>query len=111
MSSTRLRRWVRNQSDPPNAAPTDTNQKLIQKHSQKMGQGSVFWSARFWGDQALDRRTAHLQRRRLLSSAKERDFRGRTIGRALEGRRLVPPFRCRSMMNRGVNDPPPGRAV
>jgi hypothetical protein len=24
-------------------------QKLIQKHSQKMGQGSVFWSARFVG--------------------------------------------------------------
>jgi hypothetical protein len=33
------------------------------------------------------------------------------VEHALEGRRIVPPVRCRLMMNRGVNDPPSGRDV
>jgi hypothetical protein len=52
-------------------------QKLMQKHSQKMGRGRVFWSARFVGREPSIRRTARLQRRRVLYPLKDRDFGGR----------------------------------
>jgi hypothetical protein len=87
-------------------------QKLIQKHSQKMGRGSVFWSARSLGGQALVRRTERLQPRPALYSVK-----GPLLPRsnASEARRkggaLCRPSGVGSRVNRGVNDPPLARAV
>jgi hypothetical protein len=78
VSSTRQRRWLAIGASHEGPLQLTREQKLKQKHSQKMGRGSIFWSARFVGREASIRRTGRLQRRRVLYALKDRDFGGRT---------------------------------
>jgi hypothetical protein len=98
---------VGNRSEHRKPFQSTRKQKLIQKHSQKMGPGSIFCSARFVGRLALVRTNGVSSGDARFTPEGPRLPRSNASG-ALEGRRIVPPVRCRLMVNRGVNDPPPG---
>src|SRR5688572_21983612 len=82
---------VGNRSEHRKPFQSTRKQKLIQKHSQKMGPGSIFCSARFVGRLALVRRTAFPAETRALPREGPRLPRSNASGARWKGGALCRP--------------------